>query len=238
MNILSIGNSFSEDAQRYLHEIAKADRTELNSVNLYIGGCSLERHYENMLSDERAYELQYNGMRTKFFVSFSEALLNRDWDLITLQQVSHLSFDEESYHPYVEELAAYVRKNSPKAKLYIHQTWAYEDGSDRLLNVAKYDRADRMLTDIVKAYQNVSERIGADGIIPSGEMMASLQRNGIARVHRDTFHASLGLGRYALGLLWYHILCQKSIVGNGFSMTEEPITEEARQIVQACVEEF
>ena len=30
MNVLSIGNSFSQDAQRYLHSIARADGMGLN----------------------------------------------------------------------------------------------------------------------------------------------------------------------------------------------------------------
>ena len=36
MDVLSIGNSFSEDSQRYLNGIAKADGVELNTFNLYI----------------------------------------------------------------------------------------------------------------------------------------------------------------------------------------------------------
>ena len=43
MKILSIGNSFSEDAQRYLKLIAGANGRELTCVNLYIGGCSLKK---------------------------------------------------------------------------------------------------------------------------------------------------------------------------------------------------
>ena len=31
MNVLSIGNSFSQDAQRYLHRIAKADGVTISS---------------------------------------------------------------------------------------------------------------------------------------------------------------------------------------------------------------
>ncbi|MGN1128615.1 MAG: DUF4886 domain-containing protein, partial [Candidatus Flemingiibacterium sp.] len=44
LKVLSIGNSFSQDAQRWLHDIAAADGVELLAKNLYIGGCSLERH--------------------------------------------------------------------------------------------------------------------------------------------------------------------------------------------------
>ena len=41
MKVLAIGNSFSQDATRYLHQIAKANQFDLKVVNLYIGGCSL-----------------------------------------------------------------------------------------------------------------------------------------------------------------------------------------------------
>ena len=54
MDILAIGNSFSTDATRYLYGIARAAGDNLQVTNLYIGGCSLEQHYRNMLSNERA----------------------------------------------------------------------------------------------------------------------------------------------------------------------------------------
>ena len=41
MDILSLGNSFSQDAQRYLHGIAKAGGASIESFNLCIGGCPL-----------------------------------------------------------------------------------------------------------------------------------------------------------------------------------------------------
>ncbi len=34
MKILSIGNSFSQDAQRYLHALAKVEGVDLKTVNL------------------------------------------------------------------------------------------------------------------------------------------------------------------------------------------------------------
>ena len=39
MKVLAIGNSFSNDAMRYLHGIAKADGVDMKTVNLFIGGC-------------------------------------------------------------------------------------------------------------------------------------------------------------------------------------------------------
>ena len=61
MKILSIGNSFSQDAQRYLSRVAKSEGIDMNTFNLYIGGCSLATHFQNMHSEDRAYELQMNG---------------------------------------------------------------------------------------------------------------------------------------------------------------------------------
>ena len=238
MNILAIGNSFSEDATHYLHNIARVDGIEMNVVNLYIGGCPLERHYRNMLSDQRAYELQYNGQKTGFSVSLSEALLNRKWDVVTIQQASGQSFDFDSYQPYITELASFIRKCAPKAKLYIHQTWAYEDGSEMLLKVAKYKSAENMLNDIVDVYSKIAVQIEADGIIPSGELLGALSKNKVTPPYRDTFHASLGIGRFAIGLLWYKILTGKQVCDNSFCDFDEPISHDAVNKIKEIVGEL
>ena len=61
-----------------------------NTANLYIGGCSLAQHFRNMHTENAAYELQWNGSNTGFYVSIQEALLSRNWDVITLQQVARV----------------------------------------------------------------------------------------------------------------------------------------------------
>ena len=54
MKILSIGNSFSEDAHAYLAGAAKLSGVDLYCFNMPIGGCPLSRHYRNMLSGQKA----------------------------------------------------------------------------------------------------------------------------------------------------------------------------------------
>lgn len=224
MNVLTIGNSFSDDATRYLHDIAAADGTDIQVVDLYIGGCTLERHYRNMLSELDAYELIYNGHYTKFKVSLKEAILSREWDVITLQQSSPLAFDKESYFPYIDELVSYVHKCSPKCKLYIHQTWSYEDGH-KWFGTSPYKNFGEMIPDVIKTYAEIAEHIGADGIIECGELMARMLDAGLSPLWRDGWHTSKGLGRYAMGLLWYKTLTGKSIADNSFSYFDEPIPE-------------
>ena len=235
MNILSIGNSFSQDAQRYLHRIARADKLELNTFNLYIGGCPLSLHYQNILSEERRYTLEMNGSSTGFYVSLKEALLNRDWDIVTIQQVSAQSPYYDTYQPYLDKLAEYIRLFVPKAKIVVHQTWAYEQGSRRLHEELKYSDYKQMLCDIVKSYQQAAQDICADFVIPSGEVFGALLESGIEKVHRDTFHASIGLGRYALGLTWYRFLTGNDIAQNTFCDFDEEVTAEQIAVAKKCV---
>lgn len=233
MNILAIGNSFSQDATRYLHDLAKAAGENVTVVNLYIGGCSLERHYRNMLSESRAYELEFNGHCTGFNVSLREALLNRAWDVITVQQASRLSTNYETFQPYLKELAAYIRRCAPKAKLCIHETWAYEQGSERLSNLGYQDYRD-MYQDLHAAYQQAAKDIDADRIIPCGTLLMALASQGYA-VHRDTYHATKGLSRYALGLMWLHVLTGACVRGITLPAFDEPIDAEAQALVQHLI---
>lgn len=238
MRILTIGNSFSEDATRYLSQIAKAQGVDFEVVNLMIGGCSLERHYRNMLDDKKDYFLMFNGVNTWFFMTLREALLSREWDVITIQQVSHLSFDKETYYPYITKLVKYIRECQPKTKVYFQETWAYENGSDRLLNMAGYKTHKAMLADIQKTYAEVAKAEDIDGIIPSGTLFGMMLDSGVEKIHRDTFHASLGLGRYALGLLWFRMLTGRSVAENSYSDLDLPATEEEIAIAKKCVDSF
>ena len=238
MNILSIGNSFSQDAHRYLHRIAKADGVNLATFNLYIGGCSLYRHYKNMLTESEEYMLEMNGESTGFKVSLQQALLNREWDIVTIQQVSSQSTDYDKYQPYLSEIIDFVRTCVPKAKIVIQQTWAYEEGSVKLTEHMGYTSHKDMFNDLQAAYEKAAEEINADMVIPSGELFQKLISAGIEKIHRDTYHATYGLGRYALGLLWYKKLTGNDVTGNTFADFDEEVSAKDIEIAKRCVEEL
>lgn len=237
MKILSIGNSFSQDAQAYLYRIARAAGTPMKTVNLMIGGCSLERHYRNMLSQADAYGFELNGMATGLSVSLDRALLSDTWDVITLQQVSHASPRYETFQPYLDALAQYVRRCQPKAKLYLQQTWAYEAGGRRLCVELGYQTPAQMLSDLKASYANAAQDIAADGVIPSGEVLLRALELGAPTVHRDGFHAGLGLGRYLLGLTWYGTLTGKDTDGLRITDFDAPITEAELRIAHQAVKD-
>ena len=235
MNVLAIGNSFSMDAMRYLSQIARAQDEKLTAINLFIGGCPLERHFRHMHSGA-PYSLQCNGSDTGFLVTMDEALLSRPWDVITLQQASHFSGKKESYVPYVHELVKHVRALCPKAKLYIHETWAYEADTSMLKTHYPDMTKEDMYKAVVRCYREIEKEAGFDGLIPSGELMHALQENGIPKIHRDGYHLSLGLGRYAAGLLWFRMLTGKSVSENTYADFDEPVSAEEMALAKRLVD--
>ena len=229
MKILSIGNSFSQDAQRYLHRLAKNEGVDLKTVNLYIGGCPLRSHYLNMLDDTVAYDFQFNGESTGLKVSIRQALRSDNWDYVTLQQASHDSARFATYEPYLETIVSYVKKYCPTAKILVHQTWAYENGSQKLINQG-FATDQEMFAEIEKAYAMACEKISADGLIPAGKAMLELSKAGLP-VHRDTYHANFGYGRYLLALVWFKYLTGRDISTNDFNEFDVPVTDEQRKAV-------
>ena len=84
MKILSIGNSFSQDAQRWLHQCAASAGVELTCVNLCIGGCPIVRHWNNVQSDEPTYEYEVNGEYVRH-AALLDTLREEEWDVVTVQ---------------------------------------------------------------------------------------------------------------------------------------------------------
>lgn len=235
IHILSIGNSFSQDAQRYLYDLARSEGVSIETANLYIGGCPLELHYRNMQGDIKAYSLEINGhSSTGFMASIKEALLAKSWDYVTIQQASCLSYKEDSYQPYITVLVNYIRTMCPKAKVLIHQTWGYETGSQRCLDHG-FQTYDEMFAGVKHCYAKAAGEAGADGIIPSGEALGYALQKGIKKVHRDTFHASLGVGRLIIAMTWYGYLTGNSIDQIGFTDLDEAVTDEEYEIAKAAV---
>ena len=229
-NVLSIGNSFSQDAHTLLHDLAKSEGIQLKTVNLYIGGCSLEQHFRNMIENKKAYTPEINGHSAEgFLTGIDEALTARQWDIVTLQQASHYSFQTDTYSPYIERLSEHIRKCCPQAKIFIHQTWGYESGSQRILEHG-FKTYDDMFAAVQSAYAHASKCISADGILPCGAAFQYALNHGIERVHRDSFHAELGVGRLILALVWFGCITGEDVRNIKYNSSLVNITEKEHQI--------
>lgn len=95
--VLTIGNSFADNATRYMDEITAADgESELIIGRANLGGCSLEKHWNlveqcELLPDVKPYPFRKTGAET-VPASLRDVLTSDRWDYVTLQQVSHDSW--------------------------------------------------------------------------------------------------------------------------------------------------
>ena len=243
MKILSIGNSFSDDAHAYLYDLAKQRNIDLKLVNLVIGGCSLQRHWENIESNKVDYGLCINGNQWKEDrVTANEIIKSEEFDIVTIQQVSHYSGMYETYQPYLDNLVAFIRENQPKAKLYFQKTWAYEiDSNHSEFYLYDNDQA-KMYNALCKATDIASEVANAE-LIKSGDVIQAMRekipffdyKNGGESLCRDGFHMSLTYGRFAVALTWLTTLTGKKAEPLPFMELDNGIIAQICNIINETV---
>lgn len=241
LRILSIGNSFSQDAHEYIVQIAQAAGIELLLGNLYIGGCSLEMHDQNAVSDAADYVYYKTGAEPRR-ASIREALIEENWDIVTMQQASHFSGLYETYQPYLLRLSEYVRQYAPRAEQVIHETWAYESDSTHD-GFTSYGRSQEvMYLSLKNAYEHAAASLGGIRIIPSGDAMQIARAhplfdytNGGKSLNRDGFHASWTHGRYLLGLVWVETLTGADLTDNSYVPFREDFPEETPSVEEIAV---
>lgn len=208
VKILAIGNSFSQDSTAYLYDIFKAAGVDEVIVgNAFIGGCSIEKHYQMAESGEEAYTYtKYTSAGTK---SVSSNLVNmvadEYWDIITLQQASQYSGMPETYAD-LPDLIEFVLDNckNPAVDLKFHMTWAYEQSSTHG-GFKNYDKNQMtMYNAIVNAVQNTAlKNEDIEGVLPSGTAIQNLRTSYFGdTLTRDGHHLSLDVGRFTVGLTW------------------------------------
>jgi hypothetical protein len=203
VKLLTIGNSFSNNATTYLTAIANSvPGCELSLTRADIGGCSLEKHAALIR------ECEANPALKPYFKRYTlkELLQQKIYDVITIQQVSHQSFRAQSYQPHAAELLAFIRKHAPDAQVMIHQTWAYAPDCERLL---KFDiTRDEMHAGLVECYNRLAQEAGIIRLLRSGEAFyRSYAENPQIDLWnaQDRFHAGEG-GCYLAGCVWFGTL--------------------------------
>lgn len=243
IKLLAVGNSFSEDALYYLHDMAKVDNIELKVVNLYIGGCSLERHWNNVLSESKNYLYEVNGQSNERYVSVNEILKEENWNYIITQQASHESGIEESYFPYLNLLLEYFKSNCPDAEYLLHKTWAYEIDSDHKEFGRYHCDQLEMYEKLSYCYRMASEKTGMR-LIPSGDVIQKVRQNSPFRYElgekslcRDGYHMDMIYGRYLLAGVMYTFLFGQDIRKNSFVPKGADV--EILKVIKQCIcEEF
>ncbi len=177
LRVMTIGNSFANNGVAYLPALAEAAGRKVILFRANLGGHSMQAHVGYLKAFEadpgdpagHPYKKQLDpktGQKRDF--SLVEALEAEPWDLVTIQQVSTLSFKPESYEPYAGILIAAIRKHAPQARIAIHETWAYRE-DHRLFGKGDLT-PETMHTGLQAAYRKLAADYGLP-IIPVGSAL-------------------------------------------------------------------
>ena len=222
VRILAIGNSFSQDSvEQYLWELFDAAGIPAIIGNMYIGGCTLERHFKNSVTDKNDYSYRkvVNGVKTDTpKVTLSHGLSDEEWDYVSFQQASGVSGEYETYEPYLQALTAYVRRRVRADAVFMwHQTWSYSaDASHK-----EFPRYGRDQMQMYQAIMGASRQaVGAHGfpiLIPSGTAIQNARTSSLGdSLNRDGFHLEKTYGRYTAACTWFESISGISVVGNAY----------------------
>ena len=139
---------------------------------------------------------------------------------------------------------AFVKEKCPAAKIYFHQTWAYEIDSDHGGFLNYNSDQQEMYRRICDCAAMVPRVIDAT-ILPSGPVVQFLRenapafdyKNGGLSLNRDGFHLSWDYGRYAAAATWYAVLTGKIPAVNAFPEWDAVLIDTIHAAVQAVVGE-
>lgn len=215
VKILAIGNSFSDNAMKYMYSILQAfGAKEIVLGNMYIGGCTLVSHYNYAVHDVPRYQYRKNDSRTpqagnftnteKMTLSF--AVTDEDWDVVTVQQASDFSGVLATYKTVqLDYLADFIKSSVNNEDVVVgwHMTWAYAATSTHAA-FPTYNR-DQMtmynaICECVK--EKVLPNANIDFIIPAGTAIQNARTSYIGdNLTADGYHLN-ALGEYIAGLTW------------------------------------
>lgn len=169
VRLLTVGNSFSQNATKYLDRIVEADGNTLVHHRCVIGGSGPDQHLTKAALHEKDPKdktgLYGSGK------SLKQELLADKWDVITIQQASIRSHDVASYRPAAKELYDYIKKYAPDSEVVIHQTWAYRTDDPRFGAPGKggEPRTQKEMYDgLSGAYRTIAKELGVRRI-PVGD---------------------------------------------------------------------
>lgn len=170
VRLLTVGNSFSQNATQYLDALAKAGGHTLVHKPMAIGGASMEVHWvkaQKHEADTKDPSGLYGGK-----TSLRQELESGMWDYVTIQQASIKSHNVETYRPFAKQLYDYIKKAAPKAEILVHQTWAYRVDDPRFHKPTtppgEPATQEEMYQGLSKAYATIAKELGTR-VIPVGD---------------------------------------------------------------------
>lgn len=217
LKLLCVGNSYAYNGVKVLHQIAKAHGVEEIVIGiLYIGGCTVDTHWEKAQSGEAAYKYYKNTTGTWDTIpnyTMIQGIQDEDWDIVTITQGSGHYGLKDKFTKLVN-LVDYIKENlsNPEAQFAYHMSWAFHPDCE--LERFTYFANDQsvMYQSILDVTQNVVLPSGViDFILPSGTAIQNARTAlGNTFCLEDHYHLN-SVGEYVAGYTWFASLTGQAI---------------------------
>lgn len=240
-SVLFIGNSNCSYFTDELVELAKAAGIDLVVANLYVSGCSVKQHVEMMEYGQAytKYTVRENGQEivTENETSLAEALAERQWDAISLQQhydpinAANINIAKHETNKYAKQIYDFVKERQPGALLFWQQMWAFQLGypgkpeahEDKQIRTVEKQQA---IHEVIQrnarqvCHENKTYRVpvgDAWQLARADEMFGPTLSNKDTSGNTDYIHdGEVGGGQYLNACVWFEMLLQQSCIGNTF----------------------
>ena len=210
-NILFIGNSFGIDTIEYLYPILEnvGMASNVNIYEVYIGGSSIDQHYDNYIHEAKAYELvKYENGTWKYYGNHSiqdVLTLHSKWDVINFQQSTSLAVDSSTFSNF-ESLTTLIRKAVGGETIFSFLlSWAYSAQHSKVISDFDSD-PNKMYLALVNTYQTLfggeTNPYQIKTLVPTCTAVENARPFYGQSLYRDELHLDLGLGRFIAGLTW------------------------------------
>ena len=236
LKILFIGNSFAVDTMEHFVNVALSlGYKKVKTWTLYHGGCSIDRHYNNIIHNIKDYSCfinEGNGIIEKPDYSIIESIQSDDWDYIAIQHGTgdgSKYANKESYNK-LQELVNIVKENANlNAKIVFNMTWVGESDFKYGELITYEGNQIKLYQDIAKLTKEYIRKIqGIDYISPTGTAIQNARLYDIGKLTRDGYHLSLDTGRYIASLTLLKTITNINI--DNISWAPEGVSDKAKEV--------
>lgn len=217
--ILAIGNAYSLNSIWHLWDVANdCGSKDIVVALLYISGASIDEHLETIKKKgtyEKYYRFKNSAQREEFIgYTFDKAILEEDWDIITIQQSSEDSPFSYTYEK-LSDLISCIKQFCPETKIVWNMTWSYANSYNNSTFAQFGNDQEKMYTAIVDSVKgNVLTNGCINGIIPVGTAIQNVRLTHIGDVLNsgDGTHLKGDYGLYTASLTYYAYLTGKEVM--------------------------
>jgi len=238
MNVILLGNSNCYYWTDELYGMLAAEGyRNVNICNVYYSGCTFQKHWEWLRTDEAKYQFficNERGRNVRNNVSLRTCLSYKNWDAVFLVATNSRQVYEgeeqefeKGIRTYLPKVLEFLKERAPKADYFWQQIWAQGLGG----------RA-KTVEDQIKAsaiFRRISLGLSKDfqlTNVPQGDAWEAVRHNPLIREggltlnmriaqgradYDDHIHdGDVGGGQYLNACVFYELLTQKSCLENSF----------------------